>query len=65
MEHIYDDRFVVYALRDRRGAPMRQVQEREVVACPSYEEAQKVRRAYNAAGCRCVIRYVGEAGGGD
>ena len=65
MEHIYDDRFVVYALRHRRNEPVRQVVEREVVSCPTYEEAKEVRRAYAAAGCDCVIRYVGEAGGGD
>ncbi len=65
MEPIYEDRFVVYALRHRRDEPVRQVVEREVVACPSYEEAQQVRRAYAAAGCDCVIRFVGEAGGGD
>ena len=29
------------------------------------EEAQQVRRAYAAAGCECVIRFMGEAGGGD
>jgi hypothetical protein len=65
MEHIYDDRFVVYALRHRRDEPVRQVVEREVVSCPSYEEAQRVRRAYAAAGCDCVIRFVGDSGGGD
>jgi len=65
MDHVYDDLFVVYALRHGRGEPVRQVVEREVVSCPSYEEAQQVRRAYAAAGCECVIRYVGEAGGGD
>ncbi len=61
----YDDRFVVFALRHRQGAVPRQVVEREVVTCPSYEEAQQVRKAFAAAGCDCVIRYMGEAGGGD
>ena len=65
MEHVYDDLFVVYALRHGRDEPVRQVVEREVVSCPSYEEAQQVRRAYAAAGCDCVIRFMGEAGGGD
>jgi hypothetical protein len=39
--------------------------EREIVTCPSYEEAQRVRRAFQAAGRSCVIRFMGEAGGGD
>jgi hypothetical protein len=65
MEQVYEDRFVVYALRHRRDEPVRQVVEREVISCPSYEEAQQVRRAYAAAGCECVIRFMGEAGGGD
>jgi hypothetical protein len=65
MDSTYDDRFVVYALRHRPSTPPRQVVEREVVSCPTYEEAQEVRRAYTAAGCDCVIRFMGEAGGGD
>jgi len=65
MEQVYDDSYVVYALRHRRGEPVRQVEEREVVCCPTYEEAQQVRRAFAAAGCDCVIRFVGETGGGD
>jgi hypothetical protein len=61
----YQDPFVVFALRHRQGDAPRQVVEREVVTCPSYEEAQEVRKAFAAAGCDCVIRYMGEAGGGD
>jgi hypothetical protein len=62
---VYDDRFVVFALRHRPHDAPTQVVEREVVTCPSYEEAQEVRRAFHAVGCDCVIRYMGEAGGGD
>jgi hypothetical protein len=65
MDHIYDDRFVVFALRHRRNSPLPQVLEREVITCPSYEEAQAIRREFQAAGCECVIRFMGEAGGGD
>ncbi len=65
MDPIYDDRFVVFALRHRQGSPLPQVLEREVITCPSYEEAQAVRREFQAAGCDCVIRFMGEAGGGD
>ncbi|HYT92890.1 MAG TPA: hypothetical protein VEL76_29505 [Gemmataceae bacterium] len=65
MDTAYDDRFVVFALRHRPDDTPHRVIEREVVTCPSYEEAQQVRRAYQAAGCDCVIRYMGEAGGGD
>ncbi|MCC6419606.1 MAG: hypothetical protein IT429_15335 [Gemmataceae bacterium] len=65
MDTRYEDRFVVFALRHRLAAARPQVFEREVVTCPTYEEAQEIRREFLAAGCECVIRYMGETGGGD
>jgi hypothetical protein len=65
MEAAVDDRFVVFALRPRAGDRLPQAMEQEVVACPSYQEAQRVRRAFQAVGRACVIRFMGEAGGGD
>jgi hypothetical protein len=39
--------------------------ERPVAACPSYEEAARVRKNLRLAGKTCVIRFVGQTGGGD
>jgi hypothetical protein len=39
--------------------------ERELVECATYEEARWVRRENTSPTRRCVIRYVGPAGGGD
>ena len=59
------DCFVVF-VRDG-SEPMRRPEavERPVARCPTYEEAVRVREDLRAAGKNCVIRFVGETGGGD
>ena len=65
MDSQYDEQFVVY-LRDNGprsgGTP---AEERALVHCASYEEAQWVRRECAGPRRSCIIRYVGPAGGGD
>jgi hypothetical protein len=39
--------------------------EQPLVRCSTYEEARWVRQEYQALGRECIIRYVGQAGGGD
>jgi hypothetical protein len=65
MESSVDDRFVVF-VRDL-GAPHFTLAEaeRELVTCSTYEEARWVRRENGTATRKCIIRYVGPAGGGD
>jgi hypothetical protein len=36
-----------------------------VAACPSYEEARRVRAQLGYSTGDCIIRFVGTAGGGD
>jgi hypothetical protein len=60
-----DDCFLVF-VRDEGSrefglAP----RERELVACPTYAEAEDVRRENAGPTKKCIIRYVGPAGGGD
>ena len=55
------DCFVVYV---REGSRPEAV-ERPVAACPSYQEAARLRRQIRLSGRTCIIRFAGEAGGGD
>lgn len=60
-----DDCFVVMIReKDCTGETPAQI-ERELVTCATYEEAQWVRRECGGPNRRCIIRYVGPAGGGD
>jgi hypothetical protein len=59
------DCFVVF-VRDGSGAACRpEAVERPVAACPSYEEAVRLRGQLRQSGRSCVIRFVGQTGGGD
>jgi hypothetical protein len=55
------DCFVVYV---REGSGPGAV-ERPVAACPSYQEAARVRRQIRLSGGTCIIRFAGQGGGGD
>jgi hypothetical protein len=39
--------------------------ERPVAACASYEEAVRAREDLRRSGKSCIIRFVGQTGGGD
>jgi hypothetical protein len=65
MEERYQDCFVVF-IRDETGFTQRPEDvEDAVMACASYEEAARVKQDLRSAGKRCIIRSVGQAGGGD
>jgi hypothetical protein len=60
---LLEDCFVVYVRQlDPRGGRAR---EREVARCPTRGEARRVQRENLDAGRECVVRFAGEAGGGD
>jgi DNA-binding transcriptional LysR family regulator len=65
MEPIHEDCFVVFVRADpvRNGAP--EAAERPLMHCPSYADARRVQRALQHLDRHCVIRYVGDSGGGD
>lgn len=60
-----DDRFAVYLRNEREETDGVEGVERPVATLPSYEEARRVRRWYRDSGRDCVIRFLGDAGGGD
>jgi hypothetical protein len=65
MEDVYQDCFVVF-VRDEAGSAWRpDAVEREVATCYSYDEAARVGKRVRDSGKSCVIRCVGQAGGGD
>jgi hypothetical protein len=55
-----EEGFVVF-VRDLAGCNP----ERTLVSCPTYAEAEWVRDEYATPTRRCIIRYIGPAGGGD
>jgi hypothetical protein len=59
MADVMQDCFVV-VVRDEFDAI-----ERVVATCPSHEEAAEVRQQLRRPGMSCVIRCVGQTGGGD
>jgi hypothetical protein len=65
MEPLLEDRFVVFLREYRRRNDRVEAVERELVGCPTYEEASRVQQAYHHSGRACIIRYVGCTGGGD
>jgi hypothetical protein len=65
MEAVHEDCFEVYVRSDHVHDDTPETAERPVVRCASYEEARRVQRALLNADHHCVIRYLGQAGGGD
>jgi hypothetical protein len=60
-----EDCFVVY-VRDGLGAAWWPENiERPVAACPTYKEAARLRETIRQAGRSCVVRFIGDTGGGD
>lgn len=65
MGNSFEDRFVVFVRGDSASCEGPEAVERELVSCSTYEEADWVRHEYGQNVRRCVIRYLGPAGGGD
>jgi hypothetical protein len=67
MNPVHDDGFMVFLRYDGSGWPVfTEAHEEPLAACTSYGEARRIRRAmHEAAPGECVIRFVGETGGGD
>jgi hypothetical protein len=60
-----EEGFLVFVRVDRPHSRRPDAAERPVKRCASYAEARRVQREYLRAAQECVIRYQGEAGGGD
>lgn len=67
MNPVHDDRFVVFLRYDGSVWPsVEEAHEEPLASCSSYGDARRIRQAlHEAAPGECVIRFVGETGGGD
>jgi hypothetical protein len=61
----HQDGFLVYLRLDRTHNRSPEDFERPLTHCSSYEEARRIQREYRKVDQECVIRYLGEVGGGD
>jgi hypothetical protein len=64
VETAHEDSFVVYARPAPRPAEQPQLPEKAVKVCSTYEEARRFCRGLRRTRY-CVIRYIGDVGGGD
>jgi hypothetical protein len=65
MDSALEDRFVVFIRADRDNNSSPYAVELPLASCASYAEAKRLRDAVNDHSGNCVIRFVGETGGGD
>jgi hypothetical protein len=65
VEETRQDCFVVFVRDEARAAGRPADVEKAVASCASYEEADRIRQRLRGSGRHCVIRAVGETGGGD
>jgi hypothetical protein len=65
MHSDHEDGFLVYLRADtpHRHAP--DAAEEPLTHCSTYEDARRIQREYRRSARECVIRYLGESGGGD
>jgi hypothetical protein len=60
-----DDRFMVFVRAETSCLDNPDSVEEPIILCASYEEARRFQRLFHQSRRNCVIRYMGEAGGGD
>jgi hypothetical protein len=67
MDHVHDDRFLVFVRLDPTLVEtVPEALEQPVAACSSYGEASRIRRFLRGTATgECVIRFIGSSGGGD
>jgi hypothetical protein len=65
MDSDREEGFVVFIRTDSNDASAPDLIEQPYATCVTYEEARRVSRGYRDGANPCVIRFVGETGGGD
>jgi hypothetical protein len=60
-----DDLFVVYLRTPWNPELPPEIAERPLVTCYTYGEARRIQRLFQHTSHECVIRYLGNSGGGD
>jgi hypothetical protein len=64
MHDTHQDCFVVF-VRETDRRDRHEMSERELTTCATYDEAKAVRHEFSGPHRKCIIRFVGPAGGGD
>jgi hypothetical protein len=65
MDNTNPDLFQVYVREHRHGKDPPEVVEQLLDVCATYEEARRVRQKNLQPDRDCIIRYLGDTGGGD
>jgi hypothetical protein len=65
MDCTREDDFVVFIRSDPGDPACPDRAEWPLASCPSYEDARRLRDSVSARNGDCVIRFLGETGGGD
>ncbi|MCI0460298.1 MAG: hypothetical protein L0Z62_25375 [Gemmataceae bacterium] len=65
MQSDHEDGFLVFLRADRAHRHPPDAVEQPLTCCASYEDARRIQREYRRTAQECVIRYLGESGGGD
>jgi hypothetical protein len=65
MDTVPRDDFVVFIRSDRGDGSSPDAVEWPLASCASYEDARRVREAFADRSGECVIRFLGDTGGGD
>ena len=65
MDFDQEDRYVVYVRTDRNHLEEPEVIEQTLISCASYADARRVQRRFHGSANECVIRFLGNTGGGD
>ncbi len=61
----HDELFVVYLRTAHNSENSPELAERPLVTCYTYGEARRIQRLFQRTPHECVIRYLGNTGGGD
>jgi hypothetical protein len=65
MEDTTADLFLVFLRAHRHCTDPPEVVEEPLAVCSTYEEARRIRQQHLRDARECVIRYMGQTGGGD
>jgi hypothetical protein len=65
MEDVYEDCYIVFVRDGSDTVWQPEAAEQPAATCLSYSEAARIRQELRQSGRSCIIRCVGQAGGGD
>jgi hypothetical protein len=65
MDSTHQEQYIIYVRHDRSHSTRPDHSEQPLTSCASYEEARRIQQYVRSPARECVIRYIGEVGGGD